>query len=303
MSAIKFFKNTLKISTVFLVGTLYAQQQPNYALYRYTMNVINPAYAGADGMTSLTTNFRNQWVGVQDAPETQTFFFATPLNDKVGIGLSIVNDQIFVENNTAITIDFSYKLPVSETTNLFLGLKAGGSSYNVNRNGLANLDFPQDPALGNLDTGFRPSIGLGAYVLNDRYFVSLSVPNLLLGERINVDNGRLTTANQNAHFFLSGGYNFDISSDWEFRPSTVLRLVGGLPLSADITAAFRYNGRFELGAVYRTDSAWAGTLMFNLTDWMDLGYAYEGTSRSQLNNVSKGTHEIMVRFNFPKASD
>jgi len=294
----KFFKNTIKIGALLLFGTLYAQQQPNYALYRYTMNAINPAYAGADGMTSLTSNFRSQWIDVDNAPETQTFFFQTPLSDKVGIGLSIVNDNVFVESNTSFNVDFSYKLQLNEATNLFLGVKAGGSSYNFKRGGLANLDFQVDPAIGGLDEGFRPSFGAGAHLVHEDYFISLSIPNILLSERINVDNGRLTTATEKTHFYLAGGYDFDISSDWEFRPSTMLRYVGGAPLSADFTAAFRYIERFELGGMYRTDGGWAGTLMFDMSDWMSLGYAYEGSSREQLNNTNDGTHEILLRFNF-----
>ena len=74
-----FLKNSIKIGALLLFGTIYAQQQPNYALYRYTMNAINPAYAGADGVSRLTANFRSQWVSVEDAPETQTLFFETSL--------------------------------------------------------------------------------------------------------------------------------------------------------------------------------------------------------------------------------
>ena len=300
----KFFKNTIKIVALLLFGTLYAQQQPNYALYRYTMNAINPAYAGADGMSSLTSNFRSQWIDVPDAPETQTFFFQTPLSDKVGIGLSIINDNVFVENATSFMVDFSYKLQLNETTNLFLGLMAGGNTYNIDNDGFANLDRPvDDPAINALDTGFSPNVGLGAYLVNDNYFVSLSAPRILLGDRIDANNQIITTAQEKMHMYLSGGYDFDLSSDWEFRPSTMLRYVGGAPLSVDFTAAFRYIERFELGAMYRTDGGWAGTLMFDMADWMSLGYAYEGTSREQLNNTNDGTHEIVLRFNFLKNSE
>lgn len=301
----KFYKNTLKIVALLLFGTLYAQQEPNYALYRYTMNAINPAYAAADGNTSLTSNFRSQWVSVEGSPETQTFFFATPLTEKFGIGLSVVNDAVFVENRTSFNVDFSYKLKFNETTDIFLGIKAGGRTYNVDQNGFSNFNFNSgqiDPAVGNIDTGFRPDLGLGAYLSNDKYFISLSATNLLSSERIDVENNRVTTANGRVHLYLSGGYNFDLSDKFEFRPSALLRHVSGNPLSADMTAAFRYDKRFELGAMYSTDSAWAATLMFNLADWMDFGYAYGGSSRDELSSVNDGTHEILVRFNFPKAS-
>jgi len=302
MKTMNFLKNSIKIGALLLFGVMYAQQQPNYALYRYTMNAINPAYAGADGVSRLTANFRSQWINVNDAPETQTLFFETALGDKVGLGVSLVNDEVFVENNTSFMVDFSYKLQLNEATNLFLGIKAGGSTYNFDRGGLANLAFPVDPALGNLDTGFRPNVGAGAYLVHDKYFVSLSIPRILLSERINLENGRLTTANEKTHFYLSAGYNFDISSDWEFRPSAMVRSVGGAPIAADLTGAFRYNERFELAGMYRTTGGWAGMLMFNLADWMDIGYAYEGSSREVLNNTNDGTHEILVRFNFPKAN-
>ena len=292
-----FLKNSIKIGALLLFGTIYAQQQPNYALYRYTMNAINPAYAGADGVSRLTANFRSQWVSVEDAPETQTLFFETSLNDNVGLGLSIVNDDVFANENTTFVVDFSYKLKFNESTDLFLGLKGGGSVYNFISSDLANLAFPQDPAIGNIDNGFRPIVGVGAYLVHDKYFVSLSVPSVLLNDRVNINNlGQVTTVSEKTHYYLSAGYNFDISSDWEFRPSSMLRAVSGAPLSADFTAAFRYNKRFELAPMYRTDGGWAGTMMFKLSDWMDLGYAYEGTSRDVLNDVNDGTHEILVRF-------
>lgn len=294
----KYLKNTLTIVVCLLFGTIYAQQEPNYSLYRYTMNVINPAYAGADGNANFTANLRSQWVEVEGAPETQSFFFSKPFGKRVGLGISVVNDKTFVENQTSFNIDFSYQLPVSEGTELYLGLKAGGSTYNVDKGRLSNLSyFQSDPSLGNIDTGFRPNVGIGGYLMNEKYFLSLSMPSLLLSQSVNNNDGRVTYATEKTHIYFAGGYNFTLSDNVEFRPSTFVRYVGGAPLSADITAAFRFAKKFEIGGAYRTDNAINGLLVISLADWADLGYAYEGSTRDEISGVSNGTHEILVRFN------
>ncbi len=299
----KYYKNTLRIVVFLLFGTIYAQQEPNYSLYKYTMNVINPAYAGADGTTSLGANIKSQWAGVQDAPETQSFFFATPLGKRVGLGISVVGDQTFIESQTSYNIDFSYMVPMSDKTKLFLGLKAGGGTYNIDQNNLANYPiFPVDPAVNNIDDGFNPNFGIGGYILNEKYFVSLSVPSILKTDSIDSDSGRVSYATNSAHIYFSGGYNFKLSENTEFRPSTLIRYVDGSPLSADITAAFKFMNKFELGASYRTDKAVSGLLMFNLAEWVDFGYAYDNSTRSEISGVSDGTHEIFFRLNFKQIS-
>ena len=292
-------KNIIRIILFLLFGTLYAQQEPNYTLYNHTMNVINPAYAGTDGSTSLTAHVRSNWVGVKDGAETQSFFFQKPMGKRVGLGLTVVNDQVFIEDLTSFNIDFSYQLPMSESTNLYLGLKAGGSTYNIDKNKLVNYSiYPNDPALGDIDTGFRPNAGVGAYLLNEKYFISLSMPNILLSSRINNENGRNTYATSKSHLYLAGGYNFRLSENTEFRPSTMVRYISGAPLSADITAAFRFLDKFEVGAAYRTDEAIAGLLSIKIAEWLNLGYAYDSSMRDEISDISNGTHEVLVRFNF-----
>lgn len=291
--------NKLTILVVFLLaGSIYAQQENNYILYRNTMNIVNPAYAGADGTTNLTTNLRSQWEEVVDAPETQSFFFSMPAGDRMGLGASIVNDKTFVESETSFFVDFSYRLPMADDTNLFLGLKAGGSTYDVNSGFLNSRGFDQDPALENIDTGFRPNFGIGAYLQNEKYFISLSSPNLFGTQGVSVDDGGITYSNDRAHYYLAGGYNFDIGGDTQFRPSTMIRYVSGSPVSADITAAFKFFQKFELGAVYRTDEALGGLAVIDLAEWMQIGYSYGSSLNDQLNNVNDGTHEILIRFNF-----
>jgi type IX secretion system PorP/SprF family membrane protein len=298
MYKMNYLKNTLRIVAFLFVGTLYAQQQANYSLYNYTMNAINPAYAGADGKTAFTMNLRSQWVNVESAPETQTFFFATPINENIGIGLNVVSDQVFIESTTSVMVDFSYRLQMNETLELFLGLKAGGSTYNLDTNALQYIGLPNDPILGQVDTSFRPNVGFGVFLKGEKYFVSLGAPMLISNERLDEQDGVVTQATEEPHLYLSGGYNFGLSQSVEFRPSVMLRQVSQAPIGVDITAAFRMHQRYEIGVMYRTEGAVAGVMMLNLAEWMDLGYAYEAATSSDLSSVNDGTHEVFLRFIF-----
>ncbi len=281
------------------VENMYPQQDPNYVLYRYTMNTINPAYAGSDGLTSFTFNHRSQWQGVEGAPRTQTFIGSTILNERTGLGLTVVNDQTFIERQTAIFIDFSYKLQVGEEINLFLGLKAGGNFFDVNANGLQTFNATIDPLLQD-DSRFNPNIGIGFLVQHEHYFASLSTPRILSTERFEERNDIVTEATDELHLFLAGGYNFGLSENWFFKPSFLMRYVEGTPLSADITAALEYNKKIEFGVVYRTDSAISALALITIADWFKAGYAFDSSLRSELSQGNNGTHEVLLKFTIPE---
>src|ERR1700759_2027143 len=95
-------------------SALFAQQESLFTMYRYHMNVINPAYAGVDKETVLTSTYRDQWVGIPQSPLTQAVSFGTHVGKNVGLGLSMVNNKTFIENQTFVGLDFSYKIKVHE---------------------------------------------------------------------------------------------------------------------------------------------------------------------------------------------
>ena len=273
-----------------------AQQDPNYAFYRYTMNLINPAYAGAATSSELGLNIRSQWAGVEGAPETQSGFFSTRLGRNLGIGLSIINDQTFVENQTSVSIDFSYKLQLTKSTNLFLGIKAGASSYNVNEQGLNTFGIGSDPSLSGLDGSFTPNIGIGAYLKGEQYFVAFSIPKILSPDRLEQNGGIARLGVDRVHMYFSTGYDFNLGRNTVFKPSTLIRYVDAAPLSINFTAAFSLAQRFELAASYRLEEGLGGYFIFNASEKIDLGYAYEASTTSPVNVVSNGSHEVFLKF-------
>ncbi|PAM96065.1 hypothetical protein B4N84_04285, partial [Flavobacterium sp. IR1] len=103
--------------------TTYAQQLPQFTQYMYNTISINPAYAGNRDAISVVGLHRSQWSGLEGAPKTQTLSIHSPLrNEKIGLGLSIINDKAGYENYTYAYGDFSYTINVNAFTTLSFGL-------------------------------------------------------------------------------------------------------------------------------------------------------------------------------------
>ena len=125
--------------------TISAQQDVYLSLYQFNMSLINPAYAGAEGRHVISLNSRNQWSNAEDSPKTTALSYSVAGGKNVGLGISIVSDQIFIEKQTIITADFSYRLNMANDAALFLGIKAGGNSYNADPSQLRSYRPELDP--------------------------------------------------------------------------------------------------------------------------------------------------------------
>ena len=86
-----------------------------------------------------------------------------------------------------------------------------------------------------------------------------------------------------------------LSDDISFLPSVLLRYINPLPLGVDINAKFQYLDLLWVGGSYRIQDGFAAMIGVNINNNINIGYSYDITT-SQLNTVSKGTHELLVGF-------
>ena len=106
-----------------------AQQMPQFTQYMYNTIAINPAYAGSREVLSIVAMGRNQWTGFNGGPQTQTLSIHSPLrNEKIGLGLSLINDKAGYEDFTYVYGNFSYTIDLGERTKLAFGIDAGATS-------------------------------------------------------------------------------------------------------------------------------------------------------------------------------
>ena len=151
----------------------FSQQTPQFTQYLYNAISINPAYAGSRERMVVNILNRNQWVGIDGAPNTQTLTAHTPLaGSNLGVGLSAINDRLGFESIVSAYADVSYTINLDpyERYRLSFGLKAGAVKYNLDEELLG------DPRTDIIDFSLRPNFGAGIYWRSTNYYFGLSAP-------------------------------------------------------------------------------------------------------------------------------
>ena len=294
-------KKIQNISIVLLLlisSSALAQQESILAFYGNHLNLVNPAAVSVNGETQFRTSVRQQWAGVKDAPQTQAASFMSPLKNNLAIGVSVVRDQVFIEKQTFVAVDFSYKVKLNESLNLFMGIKAGGNNYEVNTTGLQTYNYNiSDPSLQSISR-FNPNIGVGFYLQSQNYYVSLSTPKMLDTKRAKNEEGFASVATDQAHYYFSTGRTFEVTPSLDIVPSIMLRYVNGAPFSTDLTTTLKYDDKLNFGVTYRTDRTLAGLALINVSKKIALGYAYEYSVRSKTLGRANGSNEFFLSYKF-----
>ena len=299
-------KILILIFAIFVANQSWGQQETSITNYWSHMNLFNPAYVGSDNEVSFKSTIRNQWSGISESPLTQMFSFSKPFGEKVGLGLSIVNDKVFIENSTYIGIDFSYKLQISEKSLLYFGLKAAGNFYSVNASSVYTIGAGGintfDPNLFNVDQ-FDPNIGLGFLLKRNRWFLSLSVPRMLSTERAAVESNGVgiatTVGTSKPHLYVSSGYDIILKNpNWSLTPSFLLRSVKDVPVAFDSNLLVSYNDKMDLSFTYGNSKTYAVTFGLEFSGKYRIGYSYETSSRSLL-STEWNSSELFLSYSIP----
>ena len=295
----KFAKFNIIVFILFSSWIGVAQQLPQFTQYMYNTISVNPAYAGSRETLSVVGLHRSQWVGLEGGPTTQTLSVHSPLrNDKIGLGLSFINDELGFQNFSYLYADFSYTIRVTENSELAFGMKAGFTSYALDPD--FQLSEANDPVIFGFEDRWKPNIGAGAYWHSDKWYVGLSAPRILNTDYTGDENFE---ALERVSYYLIGGYVFNLSENTKFKPAMMLKATNGAPLSYDLTANFLFHEKFWIGGAYRFNEqagALGGIADFQVSKQLRIGYAYEYPI-SDLAPYTSGTHEVLLMFEIFKS--
>ena len=297
-----FVKRLILVVFATLLSTqeeLNAQQDPQYTHYMYNTMSVNAGYAGQRDVLSVLALYRTQWVGIDGAPKTLTFGIHSPLkNERLGLGLNVVSDQLGPAQETSIDANFSYTIPVNASGDLELSFGLKGGLHILDTDWSKGIfQNPTDVLFNENVNLVSPTVGGALYLHSDKWYLGASVPNIFTTEHY--DDYQESIATERIHMFLIGGYVFDVSETTKLKPAFLVKGVSGAPVIADLSLNALFNEKFTLGLAYRWDDSFSGLVGFQVTDSILIGYSYDLTS-TELNNYNSGTHEIMLRFELQK---
>lgn len=283
---------------------LSAQQEEHYTQFMFYKLGINPGYAGGQDGATISALVRNQWMGLDGAPQTQLITFNMPLlNDRIGVGGSVLRHTIGVTSFYTADGVYAYRLPLGRGV-LGLGLQA---SVRLLRVDYAALEGTQpvdlDPAVpSSLQSKYMPNFGFGAYYSTDRYYLGLSAPRLLQNN-INLADEQALINRERQHFFFMGGLLLPMGDNVQLQPQLLLKYVKGTPFDGDVNLNLIFVEKYTAGLSYRlggsksnnTGEAISLLLAAQITDKFLLGLAYDATL-TELRNYSSGTMEMALRY-------
>jgi type IX secretion system PorP/SprF family membrane protein len=291
-------KRVFLASLIVLFATqVRAQFEPQFTQYMFNEMFINPAYAGSREHIALTALYRNQWVGIEGAPKTQTFSGHAPLrNEKIGIGLSILHEEIGVTQDLSAFGSYAYRIPLAK--GFFSMAVSGGIIHHqeqlleVKTQDQGDYSFLGTPKLT------VPNMGFGTLYYSRNFYLGLSIPRMMQNQ-VDAVTGKATNKVNIPywHYYMMGGYVFTLNEGVKLKPTFMVKAVSGSPVIADLGAHVLLNEVLWLGGSYRTSDSWAAVMQIQLNKQMRLGYSYDYTL-TELNQFNSGTHEITLGFDF-----
>jgi type IX secretion system PorP/SprF family membrane protein len=194
----------------------------------------------------------------------------------------------------------STRIQVSKKGILSGGLSFGMMNYRINLNDVNNRNNTNDPSFISTQnpSSWKPSLGMGVYYNTDRFYASVSTPSILKSRLASYQDLVASIDKTNAfHLFANTGYVFDINDELKLKPSTMVKMVSGAPVEADINLNVWIKDILGLGGSYRTGDAFVGMAELQVTSNLRVGYAYD-VPFNPLKYFTRGSNELMLRYEF-----
>jgi len=287
------------ISAIFIVTVVSAQQSSLYSQYMMNRFLINPGVTGNVNYIPLRLTARQQWVGIDNAPSTQSISAHTLLgNETMGVGGYLFSDRFGPETKVGIQVNYSYIIELDNiNSNLSFGVAFKAFQYKLDYTAMTALDDDDQVLNNTIETAFVPDADFGVYLQGERYYTGISVTQLM-ELPITIAEKEVEKNSMVRHYYILGGYTFKLNDDFDIEPSALIKGTEHTPFQVDINVKGIFKKNYWLGISYRTSNSIIAMFGVEYKDFV-FGYAFDYAT-SDIQNYQSGSHEIILGYNFGK---
>ena len=235
----KFLYIFIFLNGIISLGTR-SQQLPHYTQYMFNDYVLNPAVAGTKDHYQIRANSRFQWAGIIDAPQTISLSMNGPHNTRpMGFGGYLYNDVTGPTSRTGIYGTYAYNVSIRGDIRLSMGLSFGILQNKIDGTEIA-LHDPNDPAMkGGITSAFVPDASVGLYAYGRSWYAGFSAFQLF-SNNLKIYDEKNGLNKLKSHFYLIGGYSYEINSEFKIDPSVIIKAMSPVPIQIDLNAKITY---------------------------------------------------------------
>ncbi len=264
--------------------------------------VMSPTYAGIGDHVKIRLNGLTQWVGIKDAPDTQSLAADARIGERSGLGMLLYNDSNGNTKQRGARVSFAHHLTIDRYDDKFLSF---GLSYSFNqfRLEIENFNGP-DTGITDDRATTNHNFDVGILYRWDKFYITANASNL-----VNKDLTRFNEIyepNRLRNYFLYTGYRYkkNKNSDFEIEPSLFFHYFESDGRSeTDLNVKFRwydFEDYYYAGLSYRFLNDQIGTPLY-IAPIMGLkknnfyfGYSYQLILERDLIQYSTGTHVLTL---------
>lgn len=263
--------------------------------------VMSPTYAGIGDHVKIRINGLTQWVGIKDAPDTQSLAADARIGETSGLGMMLYNDSNGQTKQRGARVSFAHHLTIDRYNDQFLSF---GLSYNFNQFRIDIEKFDAlDPSVTDDRATTNHNFDVGLLYRWDKFYISANASNLINKDLTKFNPIYEPNTLRNYYVYTGYRYKKNKNSDLEIEPSIFLQLFESDGRSVtDLNIKFRwydFEDYYYAGFTYRFLNDQIGNPLYVAPivglkkNNFYFGYSYQ-VILNEILGYSSGTHVVTL---------
>jgi len=251
---------------------------------------------------AINLTHRQQWVNFPGRPITTSFTVHGPLsNNKMGLGISVLNEQIGKLSRNLVYLNYAYRVKIGENGHLSFGIM-GGIHNQVNKlSELKPTEIGDAQISQNTPNIISPNFGSGIYYYTKKFYVGISIPRMIDDSYLFNSTGGIIKSTKidpnKFHYYFTIGNVFDVNENLKIKPQAMLKMVQNAPIQYDLNVNFLIKNKIWAGVSYRSGADVSALIGVQLNSQFLVNYSYD-YALTKIQKYSQGSHEITLGYLF-----